>query len=69
VTVSATWGEDNIMDFQLWVRELLSDAASRNKAQVVAELAPHTLRTLYDQGVPPTVEGLTIKTASEQSPR
>jgi len=55
------------MDFQLWIRQLLSDAASRNKAYVVAELGPHTLRMLYEQGAPPSVEGLNVTIPAEQT--
>jgi len=48
------WGI--FVDYQVWIRALLSDAASKNKAYTIAALGPHTLRTLYDKGVPPTVE-------------
>jgi len=63
----ATWGEGKVVDFQLWIRQLLSDATSRNKAHVVADLDPHALRTLYDQGTPPSIEGLIAKTSAERS--
>ena len=67
--LSAIWGEGGVMDFQHWVRALLSDAASRNEAQIVAELAPHALRTLYEQGAAPSVEGIIAKAPSEQGSR
>lgn len=52
------------VDFQVWIRALLSDATLRNKAHIVARLTPGTLRRFYERGVPPTVEGI-AKRSSE----
>jgi hypothetical protein len=46
------------MLFQLWLRELLCDAVSRNMAHVVARLSPPVLRSLCEQGVSPTVDAI-----------
>ena len=49
---------DGNMSFQVWLRQLLCDAISANKAYIVARLSPHALRNLYDQGISPTVEAI-----------
>ena len=54
------------MDFQLWIRQLLSDAVSRNKAHVVAEISPHVLKMLYEQGAPPLAEEVIAGIPSKQ---
>jgi len=46
------------MPFQLWLRDLLCDAVSRNLSHVVALLSPHVLRSLCEQGVSPTIESI-----------
>ena len=46
------------MPFQLWLRDLLCDAVSRNMPHVVARLNPHDLRLLCEDGVSPTVEAI-----------
>ena len=44
------------MTFQLWVRALLCDATWENKPHVIARISPHVMRSLYEQGVKPTVK-------------
>ena len=46
------------MQFQVWLRLLLSDAVSKNMAYRVAELSPHALKALYEQGISPSVEAI-----------
>src|ERR1700751_1636081 len=46
------------MFFELWLRDLLCDAVSRNMAHVVARVSPAVLRSLCERGVSPTVEAV-----------
>jgi hypothetical protein len=46
------------MPFQVWLRDLLCDAVSRNLSHVVAGLSPHVLRSLCEEGVSPTIEAI-----------
>jgi hypothetical protein len=51
-------GVKSCMSYQVWLRHLLSDATSQNMAHVVARLGPRELRRLFDDGAPPSIEGI-----------
>jgi len=57
----------DVMDYQFWIRELFADAEAKNKAHVVAALDPHQLRSIYTQGIPPSVEELISRQAAISS--
>lgn len=54
------------MTFQLWVRALLCDATWENKAHVIARISPHLMRSLYEQGVKPTIKDV-LKHSEEKA--
>jgi hypothetical protein len=55
------------MTFQLWVRALLCDATWENKAHVVARINPHRIRSLYAQGVKPTIKEILKHTEAKDT--
>jgi len=46
------------MLFQIWLRNLLHDAISKNRPDVIAQLNSQGLRVLFQQGVGPTIENV-----------
>jgi hypothetical protein len=44
--------------YKFWLGELIRDATSENLSHVVGRLGPDDLRTLYEQGSPPSIDGI-----------
>lgn len=57
------------MVFQVWIRDLLCDAVSRNMAHVVARMSPTDLRSLYEEDVNPAIDAILAHYEGRRRPK
>src|ERR1700751_4712369 len=57
------------MLFQAWIRDLLCDAVSRNRAHVIARMSPTDLRSLCEQDLSPSIDAILAYCENVKNPK